>query len=175
MRSKWNANRKAAVVSLAATILLFLADQYTKVLAVRYLKDQPSRVLIPGVLELKYLENRGAAFGILQNQYWLFGVLTIFYLAVVLYIFWKLPKTRYYAPVMGILIMLTAGALGNFYDRFTNHYVVDFIYFSLINFPIFNVADIFVVLSVLLFVILYLFYYREEDFSFLFPEKKHEK
>ncbi|MCI5649090.1 MAG: signal peptidase II [Fusicatenibacter sp.] len=171
MNSKYM-HLKAAVCSLAATMLLFLADQYTKLLAVRYLKDQASVVLIPGVLELKYLENRGAAFGILQNQYWLFAVLTIIYLAVVLYVFLKLPKTGYYVPVLVVLVMLTAGALGNFYDRFTNHYVVDFIYFSLIDFPIFNVADIYVVVSVLLFLLLYLFHYKEEDFSFLFHEKQ---
>ena len=53
-------------------------------------------------------------------------------------------------------------------------FVVDFFYFSLINFPIFNVADIYVTVAAFMFIILGLFYYKEEDFSLIFPDKKHD-
>ena len=70
--------------------------------------------------------------------------------------------------------MIMAGAFGNLIDRVFRGYVVDFFYFSLINFPIFNVADIYVTVAAFMFIILGLFYYKEEDFSLIFPDKKHE-
>lgn len=74
-----------------------------------------------------------------------------------------------------VLTVLTAGAVGNFYDRFLNHYVVDFIYVSLINFPVFNVADIYVTVSVAVFLLLYLLYYKDEDFAFLHKNAQKEE
>ena len=71
MKSKKLSPLAVYLVCAAAIVLLLAADQYTKSLAVQYLKDQPSIELIPGVLELFYLENRGMAFGLLQDQYWL--------------------------------------------------------------------------------------------------------
>ena len=72
--------------------------------------------------------------------------------------------------VMRILIVLIgAGAVGNFIDRIRQGYVVDFFYFSLINFPIFNVADIYVTAAAFLLIFLCLFYYKEEDFEQIFP------
>lgn len=53
----------------------------------QYLKDQPSIELIPGVLELFYLENRGMAFGLLQDQYWLFAMMTVLFLIVMVIVF----------------------------------------------------------------------------------------
>ena len=63
--------------------------------------------------------------------------------------------------------MITAGGIGNLIDRVRLNYVVDFIYFSLIDFPVFNVADIYVTVSMFLLLILVLFYYKDEDFQFL--------
>ena len=65
------------------------------------------------------------------------------------------------------MIILTAGAIGNFIDRLTRGYVVDFFYFSLIDFPIFNVADIYVVVATIGLFILFLFVYKEKDLEFL--------
>jgi signal peptidase II len=74
---------------------------------------------------------------------------------------------------------LFSGAIGNFIDRVSQNYVTDFLYFSLINFPIFNVADIYVTVSVLLFVILLLWYYKEEELNQLsaqlFPRRKQHE
>ena len=168
MKSKKLSPLAVYLVCAAAIVLLLAADQYTKSLAVQYLKDQPSIELIPGVLELFYLENRGMAFGLLQDQYWLFAMMTVLFLIVMVIVFYKLPKTRRFLP-------LTAGAVGNFYDRFLNHYVVDFIYVSLINFPVFNVADIYVTVSVAVFLLLYLLYYKDEDFAFLHKNAKKEE
>ena len=64
--------------------------------------------------------------------------------------------------------------IGNLLDRIINNYVVDFFYFCLINFPIFNVADIYVTVAAFMFIILGLFYYKEDDFSVIFPDRKHD-
>ena len=67
---------------------------------------------------------------------------------------------------------LGAGAVGNMIDRVFRGYVIDFFYFSLIDFPVFNVADIYVVVSILVLVYLFLAVYKEEDFDFLQKRKK---
>ena len=165
---KWAA---AVILALAACIGL---DQWTKFLAVSFLKGQNPVTLSPGVLELQYLENRGAAFGILQNKQWVFWLLTAAFLVIALIFFLKAPKTKRYLPLIASVVVLVAGAIGNFIDRIAHQYVVDFIYFSLIDFPIFNVADIYVTLSVIALLILILFYYKEEDFRFFKKAKTGE-
>ena len=162
------------LLSAFCSVLLILADRVTKAAAVRHLKDQEPIRLIRGVLELKYLENHGAAFGMLQNQQWLFAVLTVVFLVIAVWFFRKVPKTKKYLPLSVCVTFLVAGAIGNFIDRVVNKYVVDFIYFSGINFPIFNVADICVSLSVIVLVLLLLFKYQEGDMSFLKAKKEKQ-
>ena len=69
-----------------------------------------------------------------------------------------------------MLSLLLAGAAGNFIDRITRNYVVDFFYFEWINFPIFNVADIYVTCSIVLLLIFFLFVYKEDDFELLWSQ-----
>lgn len=157
------------ILILAALIIL---DQITKYLAVVYLKDRPSYPIIKNVLVLQYLENRGAAWGMLQNRQWFFWIITVVFLLIILFVIRKIPKTVYYRPLLITLTVLTAGAVGNFIDRVRHSYVVDFIYFEIIHFPIFNVADICVSLSVIALLILILFHYKENDFSFLSKQEQ---
>lgn len=172
-------NNKKSILSygicgIIGVAILTLLDQWTKHLAVIHLADQEDIILIPGVFQLRYLENRGAAFGILQNQQWLFVVLTLAYLLAVVIIYFKIPRRKKYAALHIISIVLTAGALGNFIDRTRLKYVVDFFYFSLIDFPIFNVADIYVVVSFSILVFCIIFVYKDEDLDF-FTKTKQEK
>lgn len=148
-------------------VLLTLLDQWTKLLAVRHLKDQADITLIPNVLYLRYLENRGAAFGIFQDQRIFLLLLTSLILIAVCYVLWKLPEDKKFIPLKILCFFVTAGGIGNLIDRIRLNYVVDFIYFSPINFPIFNVADIYVTVSMVLLFILVLFCYKDEDFDFL--------
>lgn len=152
---------------LISVALLTGLDQWTKYLAVRHLKDQPDIPLIDNVLYLHYLENRGAAFGLFQNQFLFFGIMTVIILCAVIYVLWHMPSDKKYLFLRIICFVICAGAIGNFIDRVRLNYVVDFIYFSPINFPVFNVADIYVVVSMALFLISFLFIYKEEDFAFL--------
>ena len=71
-------------------------------------------------------------------------------------------------------ILLLSGAIGNFIDRITKNFVVDFLYFEWIDFPIFNIADCYVVVATFIFGILILFYYKEEEFEFFMPKKKEK-
>ena len=158
------------VLSIIFVAILVAADQWTKHLAVLYLKGRESRVLIDGVLEFRYLENQGAAFSMLQGQQTFFYILTAVFLCIAVYFFLRIPQTRRFLPIKICLLILMAGAAGNLIDRITHRYVVDFIYFSIIDFPVFNVADIYVSLSVIVLALLILFRYKDEDFSFL---KKH--
>ncbi len=162
------------VIDLIAIVLLVVLDQFTKHLAVTHLMDKDSIVLIPGVLELTFLKNRGAAFGILQDQKVFFVMIAIMILLVIAYVLFQLPLEKKYTFLQIILVMIASGAAGNMIDRLANDYVVDFISFVIINFPIFNVADIYVTVSTFLFIILFLFYYKEKDFDFLsFKQQKN--
>lgn len=160
------------ILQTAVVILLVVLDQITKGAAVSGLKDKAGIPLIPGVFELHYLENRGAAFGTLQNQRWLFLIFVFLILVGVIWCFAKLPQDRHYYPLRLIGVLVSAGAVGNMIDRIVNGYVVDFLYFSLIDFPIFNVADIYVTVSMFLLFVLLFTVYRDEDFSFLKAGKR---
>ena len=157
---------------LVSTVVLCAFDAFTKQLAVRLLQGRDDVVLIPGVLQLHYLENTGAAFGILRGQMWIFCVLTAVVCFGIVSVLLRLPLERRFMPLAAVLIFLLAGAFGNFADRIRLHYVVDFIYFSLINFPVFNIADIYVTCSVFVLILLLLFYYSEEDLERVTGKRK---
>ena len=109
----------------------------------------------------------------LQDQKLFFIFIAVVILAVIVYVLIKTPNQRKYTKLHIALVCIAGGAIGNMIDRLKLDYVVDFLYFSLINFPIFNVADIYVTLSAIYLVILLLFVYKESDLEFLsFRTKK---
>ena len=167
-------NIKCGVKILIWSVLLILLDQVSKILARLYLKDQAPFVLIDGVFELHYLENPWAAFSLgkgLNNVFLIVVlILTLLFSAFLIYLAFRLPSEKRYWFVRLLVILFLAGALGNFIDRIRFHYVVDFFYFKLINFPIFNVADIYVVAGAVLFIASFLF--RSDVYEDLFPSKR---
>lgn len=154
---------KGWLMGAVALILLVLLDQWTKFLAVAHLKDQPAIPLWKDVFELSYVENRGAAFGMMQNRQIFFLLLTAVVVTFLLYFLMRMPEGKRYLPGRVTLLFLGAGAVGNFIDRISQGYVVDFFYFKWIDFPVFNVADIYVTVSVAVLAYLLLFYYSEEE------------
>ncbi len=110
--------------------------------------------------------------GMLSGRINLFLVFTVIVMLIVTYVIINLPATRKYMPLLITCTLLVSGAVGNFIDRVRFGYVRDFIYFKLINFPVFNVADCYVTVSVALLIILILFVYKEDDFGFLKLSKK---
>ena len=164
------------LIDIAVLLIMVFIDQLTKNIAVVKLKDQPAYSLIDGVLEFNYLENKGAAFGMLQNQKIFFVFIAVLFIAAIVFVLIKAPNENKYIKLHILLSLICAGAIGNMIDRLRLDYVVDFIYFSLINFPIFNVADICVTVSTILLILLILFVYKDHDFYFLSfnPQKYRE-
>lgn len=157
------------------TIVLVLLDQLTKGLAVQFLKDKDPFIIWDGVFELHYLENHGAAFGMLQGQRTFFLVIGIIVFAAALYLFRYMSENSRFWPLRLIAVCILAGAWGNMIDRLRLSYVVDFFYFKLIDFPIFNVADIYVSVGTAVLVILILFRYKDEELSGLLSKKKRSE
>ena len=92
---------------------------------------------------------------------------------MIAYVLIKVPDEKKYNKLHILLVLIAGGAIGNLLDRLRLDYVVDFIYIVLINFPIFNVADMYVTFSTVILVIQVLFVYKENDFNFLsFNQKK---
>ena len=158
--------------ALIGAVLLIALDQWTKYMVLLHVKPIDSIPLIPGILSFTYHENRGAVWGIMQGQIPVLIVTTVIILTVVLWIYSRIPDTKKYRWLHFIAVLVIAGAIGNFIDRLFRHYVVDFIYFELIDFPIFNVADMYVVIAAFLLIFVSVFIYKEDsDFAFLNPKK----
>ena len=143
--------------------VLVLLDQLSKIYATALLKGKEDIILIKGVLQLHYLENTGAAFSSFAGKTWIFLVLTPLICIGLVWVLYRVAGSRRMLSLYLMDVMLLSGAIGNFLDRIHHQYVVDFIYVSLINFPVFNVADIYVTVSVAVICILVIFVYKEED------------
>lgn len=167
--------------ALLTVLVLVGIDQITKLLVASMLKARESFALIPGIFELHYLENQSAAFGIdpisilhrifhfsyfqehpdafLKCKMIFFIILTLVVVAFLIWFYLRLPGDRHYFALRAALVLFVSGAIGNFIDRVWHNYVIDFFYFIPINFPIFNVADIYVTVAAFLLIILGIFYY----------------
>lgn len=139
--------------------IIVVLDQITKYWAINTLRASGVLTIIPNFFRLVYVENFGAAFGILQNRRWVFIVITsIVILSIILFLIRNYHKMNMLMRIG--LAMLLGGAIGNFIDRVRLGYVVDFFSFRLFNvyeFPVFNVADIFIVVGTIFIVALVLF------------------
>ena len=138
-------------------VILVIADQLTKHLAVVRLKNQAAYNLINGILEFNYLENRGAAFGMMQGGKWFFLAITGIACAAMLYFLIKERKRLHFMMTFSLALLLS-GAIGNLIDRVALGYVRDMIYVALIDFAVFNVADMAVTVGCCLLVLDLLFF-----------------
>ena len=154
----------------SAIIILFLVafDQLTKYLIVANFDLYESYALIPDVFELCYIQNQGAAWGIFEGKQLFLILFTLLILAACCFVYIRIGKEKKYKLMHVLLNFIIAGALGNLIDRIVHHYVIDFFSFKLIHFPIFNVADIYVSVSVICLMLLLLFKYKESDLDELF-------
>lgn len=132
------------VVSLAIIILLIVVDQVIKYLCIGLLKPVGSVKIIDGLLNFTYVENRGAAFGVLQNQRWFFIILTSIFCFLILYLLFYYKQHNFWSKMAASLIL--AGGIGNLVDRIKYGYVIDFISVSFFP-PVFNFADCCVVIG----------------------------
>lgn len=147
-------------VVLSAVLIAF--DQYSKHLADVYLSGGKTVDIIPNVFELHYLENHGVAFGMLQDMRWVFIPVSIVLTVVLVWLLVRSPLRNSGLFRFSCYLCL-AGALGNMIDRIALGYVIDFLYFKLIDFPIFNFADCYVVIATFLLIYFVLFRFKQYD------------
>ena len=155
---------------LICSLLVFL-DQITKYFARIYVKQQPI-ALMEGIFSFYYHENRGSVWGILQGKVDFLLIVSIILLIILVFAYIRIPKTNFYQPLIWIIVFITAGAIGNMIDRLFFGYVTDFLYFELINFPIFNIADCYITVCSFLTIFLVFTRYKEEEFTFLTFHRK---
>lgn len=151
------------VLFLFLSFILIYIDQVTKKIAFFKLYNKEPYVIINNILEFVYTENRGAAFGILQNMKILFVPLTIVVLVGIMYLLHKMVLNKHYTAYFITLLLIFSGAIGNFIDRIKNSYVIDFIYFKPIDFPVFNLADTYITIGCILLIISILTIYRKDN------------
>lgn len=141
------------------TLLLIFIDQISKFFVVSFLKDAPPFIIIENFLNFFYLENRGAAFGILQGNMILFSIITILVLGFLI-IFLKRNYKKSSIVLKTSIALIIGGAVGNFIDRIRLNYVVDFISFKIFgrDFAVFNLADCFIVIGTFLLMLMLIFH-----------------
>ena len=143
------------------------ADQITKFLTVTYIPLYADVPFIPGVLQLTYVQNTGAAFSSFEGMQWLFALIFLIFTVAILYEYFKkpMPFTR---PERWCIAAIYGGGLGNMIDRLRLGYVVDMIETQFIEFPVFNVADCFITCGCILLLVHLIFFNR----AFWKEEKK---
>ena len=133
--------RYYVIYSLVIAIGIII-DQITKLIAVKLLKPIDDIPILDGIFHFNYHENKGAAWGMFAEDRWVFlTISTVAIIGIGLYLFFGKATST----LMGVsMALIVSGGIANMIDRLVLGYVVDFLYFKLINFPIFNVADSFV-------------------------------
>lgn len=126
--------------NLLLALVLIVADQGFKLLAVNGLKGQPAITVIPHLLGLRYAENTGAAFSMLSGKVDFLIIITAVALAAIAYAVIAKKIGNRFEEFCFVLIF--AGGVGNLIDRILNGVVVDYLEFLFIDFPIFNFADV---------------------------------
>ncbi|MCO4472904.1 signal peptidase II [Streptococcus infantarius] len=141
-----------------AAVMLILLDQLSKQWIVNHIPLNAIRKCVPGIFSLTYLRNYGAAFSILQNQQWFFTVITLAVVGAACYYFIKNINGNFWF-LFGLLLIISGG-IGNFIDRLRLGYVIDMVHLDFMNFAIFNVADSYLTVGV---VILFIALWKEEE------------
>lgn len=157
--TKIDQNKRSVVSEWFGYLLIFASivglDQLVKALAYRDLQPVLTFELLPGVFRLQYCENTGAAFSILAGQTWFFIVLTVLLCSFI--VFLLIQGIIRSAPARVALVCVVSGGCGNLIDRVFRGFVVDMFDFYLIDFAVFNVADVFICCGCILFILLFLF------------------
>lgn len=164
------------------TVLLVVFDQFTKFLAVEKLKDGEPFVLIDGVFEFLYVENKGVAWGAFAGKLNLFIILTFIIIPLVIFAICRISRMiEFFGEKINVkamkwlqfdLFVLIAGAVGNLIDRGVNGYVVDFLYFKLIDFPVFNVADCYITVAAIVLILISIICLKNNELDYLTSSRK---
>lgn len=140
-------------------------DQLTKYIIAGIYKLYESKNIIPHVLSFTYIRNTGVAWGMFKGKRIIFLLLTVITLLFCVYIYSNIADNKKYRLLRISLIVLISGALGNMIDRIKLGYVIDFFDVDFMDFPVFNVADIYVVVSMIALFLLLIFKYDNDEFE----------
>ncbi len=163
------------IADVLVCILALVADRVTKGIVNKKLAVGESVDVIKGVFQFLHVENTGASWGIFKGGAVFFIILALVVCAGIAVIITRIPgKTKYFRLHMA-LSFIVAGAVGNVIDRLQKGSVTDFLYAQFIDFPVFNVADIYIVLATIWVIIMTLFIFKDEDLEFLNFGKKKSK
>lgn len=167
-----NVIKARPLISILIILVCVGIDQLTKLFAINNLRDLADEIpVINKVFGLYYVENKGISFSMLSSKMALIIIITSIIMLILIYVMIRTPKTKYFIPFSIVLSVIIGGAAGNMIDRIFRGFVIDFIMLDFINFPIFNVADIFVCVGLFILVILIIFKYKDKDFDFIIPKK----
>jgi len=144
-------NNKIKLKIILFSIFIIFIDQISKFIVLNTLGFYKSKNIIPNLLNFTLVKNKGAAFSILSNSTSLLTIISILASLLLITIILKSPPSSYW-NLIGTSYLL-GGTIGNGIDRLFNGYVLDFIDFVPINFPIFNVADISINIAIICFII----------------------
>lgn len=170
--------KKYGILLLLLCILVAL-DQFSKWLICEKLDtDQHYHyVVCKHLLNFEYVENRGVAFGMFSGKQVAISVMVVLVTLCIIYVIYIIEHTltqlesvnayRKFVSLQVIGLFMIAGSIGNMLDRLRYGYVVDFIQFDFIDFPVFNVADCYVTISVFVLLIMVLFFLSEEELILL--------
>lgn len=147
---------------LTFLVLVFI-DQISKYMVDHNMDLHGSIPIIKDVFEIHYIRNPGAAWGMFANKQIWFFICTIIFLSFGCICYIRCTRLNRFRDVRIVLVIIMSGAMGNFIDRLRFQYVIDFFYFKLIDFPVFNIADCYVTVGCILLFILFIFRYKEDD------------
>ena len=156
---------------LIADVLIFavtlIIDQISKYMIRSSMALGDSRDVIPGIFQIYYHENTGATWGMLKGQTVFFIFMAVVICAVLLFLVFRIPEGKKYIRMHIALSLVFSGAIGNTIDRIAKKSVTDFIYAKIIDFPIFNIADTYIVIATFWLIIQVLFIFKDEDLAFM--------
>lgn len=165
---------KPIIVSVA----LILLDQFVKIFVDAKLSLYQSIPIIKDFFEIYYIRNEGAAWGMFQNKQFFFILATLVVLIITIIYYIRMIDNPKFSPIKVCLVFIFSGAIGNLIDRvfrgdkLFHGGVIDFLYLKFINFPIFNIADMYVSIGMFILILLILFRYKESDFKELSTKKQ---
>lgn len=158
------------ILAILSFLILVLIDQFSKYFVDHNMNLYDSIPVIHDVFEIHYIRNPGAAWGIFANKQIWFFICTILVFIVGCIGYVRIVRLNRFKDIQVMLILILSGATGNFIDRLRFQYVIDFLYFKLIDFPVFNIADCYVTIGCFSLFLLFLLRYKEEDIEQIFKK-----
>lgn len=159
------------ILPILAISFLTAIDQLTKYMVTSDFVLYESRPVIEGIFSFTYIRNEGIAWGMFAGGRIIFSILAILIIPFLLWIYHRTVELNAFKFIRVATIFLAAGAIGNLIDRIKLGYVIDFLEFKFIDFPVFNVADIYVTVTMILVFIFICFIYKDEELEKLIPKK----